>query len=99
MIKYFYTNRSLPKRKLTEAEMLEINSLYRIIGRCEADIARLQSPRSSEKGGLPPILAQAYERFGAIPRSTRALYCGSAVGLLVLVMLILRRWRNRDADY
>jgi len=35
MTKYFYTDRSLPKKRLTEAEMLEINRLYRIIGTCE----------------------------------------------------------------
>lgn len=35
MTKYFYVDRSLPKKKLTEAEMLEINRLYRIIGKCE----------------------------------------------------------------
>jgi hypothetical protein len=33
MTKYFYQDRSLPKKKLSEAEMLEINQLYRIIGR------------------------------------------------------------------
>jgi hypothetical protein len=33
MTKYFYANRSLPKKKLTEAEMQEINRLYRIIGK------------------------------------------------------------------
>jgi hypothetical protein len=36
MTKYFYADRSLPKKKLTEAEMLEINRLYRIIGDCQA---------------------------------------------------------------
>jgi len=41
MTKFFYTNRSLPKCKLTEAEMLEINQLYRTIGRCKSEIARL----------------------------------------------------------
>jgi hypothetical protein len=35
MTKYFYTNRTFPKKKLTEAEMVEINRLYRIIGKCE----------------------------------------------------------------
>ncbi|MDB6121824.1 MAG: hypothetical protein JWQ71_817 [Pedosphaera sp.] len=35
MTKYFYTDRSLPKKKLSAAEMLEINRLYRIIGSCE----------------------------------------------------------------
>ena len=40
MTKYFYTNRTLPKHKLTEAQMLEVNRLYRIIGRCEGEIAK-----------------------------------------------------------
>jgi hypothetical protein len=40
MTKYFYTDRSLPKKKLSEAEMLEINRLYRIIGRCEQQLAK-----------------------------------------------------------
>jgi len=35
MTKFFYVDRSLPKKKLTEAEMVEINSLYRVIGKCE----------------------------------------------------------------
>jgi hypothetical protein len=35
MTKFFYVDRSLPKKKLTEAEMLEINRLYRIIGDSE----------------------------------------------------------------
>lgn len=35
LTKYFYVDRSLPKKKLTEAEMLEINRLYRIIAKCE----------------------------------------------------------------
>src|SRR5262249_939427 len=38
-LKYFYTDRTVPKKKLTEAEMLEINRLYRIIGRCERELA------------------------------------------------------------
>jgi hypothetical protein len=41
MTKFFYTDRSVPKKRLTEAEMLEINRLYRVIGRCHADLARL----------------------------------------------------------
>lgn len=40
--KLYYADRSLPKRKLTRAEMAEINRLYRVIGRCRADLARLQ---------------------------------------------------------
>jgi hypothetical protein len=33
MTKYFYTDRTLPKKRLSEDEMVEINRLYRIIGR------------------------------------------------------------------
>jgi hypothetical protein len=34
MTKLFYQDRSVPKKKLTEEEMVEINELYRIIARC-----------------------------------------------------------------
>lgn len=42
MTKYFYIDYSVPKKKLTQDEMLEINRLYRIIGRCEQELAKLQ---------------------------------------------------------
>jgi hypothetical protein len=42
MTKMFYLDRTLPKKKLTEAEMIEINRLYRIIGRCEDQLAKLK---------------------------------------------------------
>lgn len=42
MTKYFYIDRSLPKKKLSEQEMLEINDLYRIIGKCERELGELQ---------------------------------------------------------
>ncbi|MBN9222181.1 MAG: hypothetical protein J0I79_29935 [Mesorhizobium sp.] len=32
MTKYFYADRTLPKKRLSQAEMLEINRLYRVIG-------------------------------------------------------------------
>jgi len=35
MTKYFYVDRTLPKARLSEPQMLEINRLYRIIGRDE----------------------------------------------------------------
>jgi|CZKI01.1.fsa_nt_gi hypothetical protein len=43
MTKFFYTDRSVPKKKLTEEEMPEINGLYRIIGRCEQQLGQLQA--------------------------------------------------------
>lgn len=98
MTKYFYVNRSLPKRRLTEAEMLEINQLYRIIGRCESEIARRHSPAASAPAQStaaaetvePPPPAQPLERLRAIPRSTRVLYGGIAIGALGLVLVLLR---------
>ncbi len=47
MTKYFYVDRSLPKKRLTDAEMVEINRLYRIIGRDE----RADAVRNWEIGG------------------------------------------------
>lgn len=44
MTKYFYTNRSLPKKRLTEAEMLEVNRLYRIIGDYQRKIRKIEHP-------------------------------------------------------
>jgi hypothetical protein len=38
MIKYFYVDRMLPKKKLTDEEMQEINRLYRIIGKCDESL-------------------------------------------------------------
>ncbi len=38
MLKFFYVDRSVPKKKLTEPEMLEINRLYRIIGAAEKEL-------------------------------------------------------------
>ncbi len=35
MTKFFYVDLTLPKKKLSESEMLEINRLYRVIGRCQ----------------------------------------------------------------
>jgi len=43
MTKYFYVDRSLPKARLSENEMVETNSLYRTIGRDEdANASRLR---------------------------------------------------------
>ncbi|MEO6004326.1 MAG: hypothetical protein ABIZ04_19455 [Opitutus sp.] len=43
MIKYFYVDRTVPKRKLSESEMVEINRLYRVIGKCTAQLKRLEA--------------------------------------------------------
>jgi hypothetical protein len=41
MTKFFYLDRSLPKKKLTEDEMIEINRLYRIIAKCSAQLGAM----------------------------------------------------------
>jgi hypothetical protein len=46
-LKYFYTDRSVPKKKLTEVEMLEINRLYRIIANDDRQLIRLQLPAAA----------------------------------------------------
>jgi hypothetical protein len=43
MTKYFYMDWSVPKKKLNESEMLEVNRLYRIIGQDERRLAGLQT--------------------------------------------------------
>jgi hypothetical protein len=40
MTKFFYMDRSIPKKRLTEAEMVQVNKLYRVIGRCEKELAK-----------------------------------------------------------
>ena len=40
MTKYFYSDRSLPKHKLSAAEMLEVNRLYRLIARAEEKLPK-----------------------------------------------------------
>jgi hypothetical protein len=41
MTKFFYQDRTVPKKKLTEDEMVEINRLYRIIAKCCAQLSQL----------------------------------------------------------
>ena len=83
MTKYFYLDRSVPKKKLTQAEMVEINRLYRIIGHCEQQLARLQNPE-------PAAAANSDSAEPAAPEKARRLlnpYMGG--GLLFLAVLVL----------
>ena len=43
MTKFFYVDRTLPKKRLTEAEMVEINRQYRVIAQCDMQL-RLTDP-------------------------------------------------------
>ncbi len=83
MTKYFYTDRSLPKKKLTEAEMLQINDLYRVIGRCNQQLGDLQNPE--------PLPAKLH-RLLTIYR-TEAI--ATVAFILVLLIVIRKRQSNR----
>ncbi|MDB6110192.1 MAG: hypothetical protein JWR69_1942 [Pedosphaera sp.] len=76
MTKYFYTDRSLPKKKLSESEMLEINRLYRIIGSCEQ---KLNQPKDAEPPQAP-ILGYLSAHKPAV--------VGGALALVVLLLAI-----------
>jgi hypothetical protein len=79
MAKYFYTDRTVPKKKLTEAEMLEINRLYRIIGKCESQLEQIQNPRT------PVTVAGRW--LGA----NKMITLPAAAVLLVAILLFLRK--------
>jgi hypothetical protein len=104
MTKLFYVNRSLPKHKLSEAKMLEINRLYRIIGHSRAEIARLQAPpdtdatASSQDGTNveSPAPTGLVGRIERIPREKRALYGGIAIGALIVIAVVVRLVKRRQ---
>jgi hypothetical protein len=83
MTKYFYNDRSLPKKKLTEDEMLEINQQYRIIGHCNSRLLELANPD-------PPVV-----RIQKWIVSHKPAVVGGLVGLLVILMLIRRLRKPR----
>jgi hypothetical protein len=84
MTKYFYTDRLVPKKKLTEAEMLEINQLYRVIGRCEQQLDELQNPE-------PPLAKM--QRLVA----THKLIVEGFFGVLIVSLLFVN-WRRKRAQ-
>lgn len=90
MTKYFYTNRSLPKKKLTEAEMLEINQLYRVIGRCEQQLAP-QQPTSTSTAAVGQSVHDGSETTapGAVRNRLLNPYIGGAAILALGVLLLL----------
>lgn len=92
MTKYFYTDRTVPKKKLTEAEMLEVNQLYRIIGSCETKIRALQPrPKGDVQLETEPELptSEPERKYEPVPKEN---YVKAAVGVgLVLLAYVLYR--------
>jgi hypothetical protein len=74
--KYFYTDRSLPKKKLTETEMEEINQLYRIIGHCNDQLYDLENPD-------PPLV-----KIQKLLTMHRQAVIATSVGIIVLLIII-----------
>lgn len=74
MPKYFYTDYTFPRKRLSEAQMLEVNRLYRIIGRCEEQLQYMHNPQryapsylvalivAMLAGGLVMLLSKLYQQ-------------------------------------
>jgi hypothetical protein len=85
MTKYFYTDRSLPKKKLTEDEMVQINQLYRVIGHCNDQLEEFENP-------VPP-LAQIHQWITAHKPVVAAI-----VGILLVTLVFIRKRRAPEFE-
>lgn len=104
MTKYFYTNRSVPKKKLTEPEMLEINQLYRVIGRCEHQLFDLENPipkqsvdesqQSDQPQAPQPLLATIHRWLF----THKPIGIGIVAALLVILIFLRKRQARNPAD-
>ena len=83
MTKYFYTDRSVPKKMLTQAEMLEINRLYRIIGRCERQLIHLQPPPAME-AEPEATESEPARKYEPVPKGN---YVKAAIGVSLVLIL------------
>jgi hypothetical protein len=84
MTKFFYTDRSVPKKKLTEDEMMRINALYRVIGQCDAELDDLKNPE--------PFYYKVHD----LAMANKRWVIGGVAGLLAGLILI-RRKRSVEA--
>ena len=81
MTKYFYTDRTVPKKKLTDAEMQEINRLYRIVGSCEKRLNAAGTAATSNTAVTTGEATSAPGRMISYRRGT--------IGILVVVGLYI----------
>ena len=79
MTKYFYTDRTVPKKRLTEAEMLEINQLYRTIAQSTQQLEQLKG-----QGGL------AFMHLGGVTGAGILALISVIFGGLFLIWPVLR---------
>ncbi len=103
MTKLFYTNRMVPKKRLTEDEMVEINSQYRTIGRCQDQIRELQAGPvgnaaaddvDNSTNDIAP--GQALASIRSIPQKMRIFYGGIAIGVLIVLVVAARLIGKKD---
>jgi hypothetical protein len=84
MTKYFYNNFATPKKKLTDAEMVEINQLCRVIGRCEKQLDELEHPE--------PLWQKVYQFVGM----HKPIVVASMAAFLVM-LFFARRLQSRKS--
>ncbi len=98
MTKFFYTDRTLPKKKLTEAEMLEINRLYRIIGDCERRINNPEaaSPQGGNSANQPPDAGTASNSSRGFLATHLNVIATAAGALFLVIMAILYIRKSRS---
>lgn len=89
MTKYFYANRTIPKKRLTEAEMVEINRLYRIIGKCEEEKAAMAQ---AEMPAQPAVDQDGQWTLKPIPRE-RYILAGVGIVVVVGLYILVRKFR------
>jgi hypothetical protein len=87
--KYFYTNRTFPKKRLTEAEMLEINRLYRIIGKCEQQLFPRPKPDANTESDAETSAAPEKKR-----RLLNPYIGGPAIILLGILLIAIYKRRG-----
>ena len=80
--KYFYTDRTVPKKRLGQEEMVEINRLYRIIGEREQDLARLRAGLPQEPAAPAPASAP--------DRNATPFYVAAGAVVLMLGVVLYR---------
>src|SRR4029077_7042722 len=92
MTKYFYKDRTVPKKKLTEAEMLEVNRLYRIIGKCQRELAQARQAQTTDSS--PSADSNSEAKTSDPAKSSRLLnpYLGGGIifGLVLLLRVVCK---------
>jgi len=88
MTKFFYTDRTLPKKKLTEPQMLEINRLYRIMGQCEKKMQAARMDKSAGNSADATSGGLAVRSFIEKLVPYKKIIMGAVGGVIVLLLLV-----------